>query len=76
MPFKVVKSDQCPPSKPWACITSETGKKHGCHASRGEALKQARALYKNVPEAREKATAEQWQELMDAVLAEYASETE
>lgn len=53
MPFKVVRDEKkCSPSKPYACINSETGKVHGCHESREAAVRQLRALYRNVPEAR------------------------
>ena len=52
MPFKVEKGHGCPKNKPYAVVTVGTGKKHGCHATRGAALKQVRALYANVPEAR------------------------
>lgn len=60
MPFIVVRDENaCSSSKPWAVFT-ETGPQsgrakgspHGCHTSRKSALKQAAAMYVNVPEAK------------------------
>lgn len=45
MPWHVAKSDSCPANKPWAVITNESGKTHGCHATRAEAAKQMAVLY-------------------------------
>lgn len=39
----------------WVVVNDETGKVKGTHATRKEALAHMRALYANVPEAREKA---------------------
>lgn len=53
MPYKIVKDEKkCSPSKPFACINSDTGKVHGCHPTRQAAIQQLRALYRNVPDAK------------------------
>lgn len=59
MPFVVQKSAQCPVSRQWGVFTETghqtgktVGKPHGCHTSRESGLKQAAALYVNVPDER------------------------
>lgn len=47
MPFSIEKRNG-----EWCCVTTETGKSHGCHATEAEAKKQLAALYVHVPEAR------------------------
>ena len=48
MPYLIEKrGDQ------WCVVTEGTGKTHGCHETRGEAIKQQRALYKNAPPSEE-----------------------
>lgn len=48
MPFVVVKDESaCSASKPWAVKTKDSGKVHGCHASKSDAKKQQAALYAN-----------------------------
>lgn len=54
MPFSVEKSSKCGDDKPYAVVTSATGKLHGCHESRKSALKQIAALYANEPSAKKK----------------------
>lgn len=44
MPYSVHKSDECPASRPWACV-KEGGEVMGCHASKSSAQAQQRALY-------------------------------
>lgn len=63
MPWHVSKSDSCPKSKPWAVITDETGKTHGCHATRAEAAKQMAVLYIKQKEGE----IASWEEEMQAV---------
>lgn len=45
MPWHVSKSESCPETKPYAVITNDSGKTHGCHATRQGALKQLAVLY-------------------------------
>ena len=45
MPYHVAKSDQCPASKPWACVKDATGEVMGCHATEADAENQMAALY-------------------------------
>lgn len=52
MPYEVTKSDQCPPSKPYACVKASTGEVMGCHATEADAQQQVAALYANEPEAK------------------------
>lgn len=54
MPWRVVKDESaCPVSTPWAVKNTVTGDVNGrCHSTRSEAIKQQRALYANVPEAK------------------------
>lgn len=66
MPFIVVKSDQCPASKPYGVFTESkqgsgepTGSPHGCHATAAEARQQQKAMYANVPEAKPKSGREE-----------------
>jgi hypothetical protein len=47
MPWSVKKSDECPVSKPWACVKDDDGEIEGCHASRSDAIQQQRALYQS-----------------------------
>lgn len=47
MPWKVEKSSDCPASKPFAVIKSDSGEKVACHATREGAEAQVRALYVN-----------------------------
>ena len=44
MPYEVKKSDQCPESKPWACIKSGDGEVMGCHETEAAAQDQMAAL--------------------------------
>lgn len=75
MPWRVVKAgNKCPASKPFAVVNSDDGELRGCHPSKPSAIQQLRALYKNVPEGRHKATQE-WQDFLDH-LAELAKEEE
>jgi hypothetical protein len=54
MPFRVAKdTNACPTNRPYAVKNSDTGKVHGCHPSEAAAVRQMRALYANVPEARQ-----------------------
>lgn len=74
MPWSVGKSDSCPASKPWAVITKDSGKTHGCFPSRAAAMKQMAVLYVKqkkgeiaeleLPEI----TPELWAEMMQAVV--------
>jgi YD repeat-containing protein len=48
MPYLIEKRDD-----QWCVITEATGKTHGCHDTRAEAVKQQRALYKNAPPSEE-----------------------
>lgn len=48
MPFIIVKK-----GNKYIVKTKGTGKVHGTHDSKESAMKQMRALYANVPEARE-----------------------
>jgi hypothetical protein len=58
MPFKVFKDEMaCSVATPYGVWTvnekgERTGTRHGCHATEEEAMKQMRAMYANVPEAR------------------------
>jgi hypothetical protein len=54
MPWRVVKdTNACPADKPWAVKNTVNGDVGGrCHASRPDAIKQQRAMYANVPEAK------------------------
>jgi len=52
MPWKVERSDDCPPAKPWAVIKSGSGEIIACHDSEDSAQSQMRALYANEPDAR------------------------
>lgn len=45
MPYRIVKSDKCPASKPFAVINTQTGKQHGCHETKESATSQMRLLY-------------------------------
>jgi HK97 family phage prohead protease len=45
VPYEVKKSDECPESKPWACLNSESGEVMGCHESQEAAEEQQAALY-------------------------------
>lgn len=47
MPWHVMKSAQCPVSKPWAVVQDSNGKVVGCHASKADANKQLAALNAN-----------------------------
>lgn len=49
MPWHVERSDECPPSKPYACIADATGEVMGCHATEADAQAQVDALYANEP---------------------------
>jgi len=49
MPYHVARSADCPASKPWAVMNSQTGKVHGCHESQSSANDQMAALYANEP---------------------------
>ena len=51
MPYKVGRSDQCPPSKPFACMKQADGKLMGCHATEADAKAQMAALYAAEPAA-------------------------
>ena len=51
MPYSVGQGHGCPTNKSWAVFNSDTGKVHGCHATKAQALKQQAALYVNVPDA-------------------------
>lgn len=44
MSYHVAESDQCPVSKPWACVRDD-GEVMGCYASEQDAQKQQAALY-------------------------------
>lgn len=50
MPYDIYKRKD-----KWVVVNDETGKVKGTHNTRKEALAHMRALYANVPEAREKA---------------------
>jgi HK97 family phage prohead protease len=66
MPYIVVKdAAACSAQKPWAVYTETghetglpTGKPHGCFASKEAAREQQKALYANVPDAKEAPPAE------------------
>lgn len=47
MPFVLRKQDG-----KWCVYSTTSGKNHGCHSTRAQAIRQQRALYVNVPEAR------------------------
>jgi hypothetical protein len=52
MPFEISRTH--PKCKgQFAVVTKGTSKLHGCHSTLGKATKQLRALYANVPEARQ-----------------------
>lgn len=82
-PWHVDKSDACPTSSPWAVITKDSGKTHGCFASRDAALKQLAVLYVKLKSGEIKAELEDgtvldasyemdpevWQDMMAAVVA-------
>lgn len=70
MPFKAEKDSSCPTNKPWAAKNSDTGKVHGCHATKAQAQDQVKALYANVPDAKKgkKATAiEEYPQIVRAI---------
>jgi HK97 family phage major capsid protein len=52
MPYHVARSDECPVSKPWAVMNSQTGKIHGCHDTQASANDQMAALYANEPKGK------------------------
>jgi len=54
MPYKTMKTDQCPTSNPWGVVNKATGKvvPGGCHATQDEAQKHLGALQSNVPDAK------------------------
>lgn len=76
MPWHTAKSDTCPKSKPWAVITDDTGKTHGCFESRTAAMKQMAVLYmkqkkgeiamEDAPEL----TPLLWEQLMAAIVSD------
>jgi HK97 family phage prohead protease len=45
MPWSVSRSDECPSSRPWACIRDSDGTVEGCHSTEEAAQAQQRALY-------------------------------
>ncbi len=45
MPWHAARSEDCPDSKPWACIRDGDGTIEGCHESEEAANAQVRALY-------------------------------
>ena len=49
MPWRVAESNECPASKPWACIRESDGTIEGCHETEEAAMAQMRALYANEP---------------------------
>lgn len=62
MPFIVEKDTQaCSTDKPWAVKTKDTGKVHGCHATKKEATDQQSALYANVEEASASAAIQEYE---------------
>jgi len=44
MPWTVIRSDECPASRPWAVIKDDDGSIEGCHASEADAQAQLVAL--------------------------------
>lgn len=49
MPWHTARSEECPASKPWACIRDSDGTIEGCHETEEGAMAQMRALYANEP---------------------------
>jgi hypothetical protein len=57
MPWRIGKSDDCPPSKPYAVIKEDDGSVEGCHETEAAAKKQLAALYASERKAMPKITA-------------------
>lgn len=60
MPYVIEKRGE-----QWCVKSTDSGKTHGCHDTRADAIKQQRALYKNAPPAEEAARAA---EILTAVV--------
>ena len=69
MPWHIGKSDDCPPSKPYAVIKDSDGSVAGCHETESKAKKQMAALYASERKSMEPMKAEQISNYKWRVLA-------
>lgn len=69
MPYKIVKSDQCPDSKPYAVVKKDGGKVMGCHPSEAAAKKQMAAIYVNEGDRSIRAQLRDWVKKLTDLLS-------